>query len=433
MIPFIEKQSPEKIKRFQESKLQALFAYLKEKSPFYQSLFKREAVDIAQVWHLEDLANLPVTTKEDLQHFNSEFLCVDKRKIVDYVNTSGTSGLPVTFGLTNKDLDRLAYNEFLSLSCTGGSADELYQLTTTIDKRFMAGLAYFLGARKLGAGIIRVGSGVPEMQWDIIQKLEPTALIAVPSFIVKLLDHAQSNGIDYQSTSIKKIICIGENIRNLDFSLNTLGKRIHNLWKVDLYSTYASTEMGASFTECAAGKGGHHHPEIIITELLDELNQPVKDGEPGELTITTLGVEGMPLLRFKTGDICISHSGTCTCGRTTPRLSPVLGRKQQMIKYKGTTLYPQSIHDALNEVEFVKNYVVETYTNGIGTDEVLLHIGCGDITDSYKNYLHEHLRCKLRVSPSLSYKPVAEILKIQLPESSRKPITFIDKRINNYK
>ena len=428
-ISLIEFQPSATIKAFQESKLRELLHYLAEHSPFYQQAFAEAGVSMHEIRHLEDLVRLPVTTKRDLHERHADFVCVEPRHIVDYVCTSGTQGVPVTFGLTDKDLDRLAYNEYLSLGCAGGSADELYQLTTTIDKRFMAGMAYFLGARRLGAGIIRVGGGVVEMQWDTIQRLRPTALIAVPSFVVKLIDYAEAHGIDYAASSVRKIICIGENIRRPDFTLNTLGQRIRDKWDVKLHSTYASTEMGTSFTECEAGQGGHHHPELLIVEILDQFNQPVADGEPGEITITTLGVEGMPLLRFKTGDIGAAHHGTCACGRATMRLSPIVGRKQQMVKYKGTTLYPQLIHDALNEVEFVKNFLVESYTNDIGTDELLLHIGCHEPSDYAKADLSEHLRAKLRVAPTLVFKPVAEIHRMQFAGSVRKPTTFLDRRV----
>src|SRR5690606_18411458 len=123
-------------------------------------------------------------------------------------------------------------------------------------------------------------------------------------------------------------------------------------------------------TECEHGVGGHHHPELIVVELLDDDNQPVPDGEMGEVTITTLGVEGMPLIRFKTGDLCRAHREPCACGRTTLRLSPVLGRKQQMIKFKGTTLYPPALYDVLNLIDGVNDYVVEVYTNEVGTDAI---------------------------------------------------------------
>jgi len=124
--------------------------------------------------------------------------------------------------------------------------------------------------------------------------------------------------------------------------------------------------MQTAFTECSEGKGGHHQPALLIVELLDENNRQVKIGEPGEVTITTLGVEAMPLLRYKTGDICIAFDEPCLCGRKTLRLSPVIGRKKQMIKFKGTTLYPPALFDLLNEMEEIKDFVAEVYSNEIG-------------------------------------------------------------------
>lgn len=428
MLPEIETKSSSEIKLFQEKLLQQQLAYISKNSKYYQQVFQQNGIDFEEIKTLEDLQKIPVTTKDDLQKFNDDFICVPKNKIIDYVTTSGTLGDPVTFVLTEKDLERLAYNEAISFACAGGTEQEVYQLMTTIDRRFMAGLAYFLGARKLGAGIIRVGAGVPELQWDTIRKMKPTALITVPSFIIKLIEFAEKNNIDYKNSSVHKAICIGEPIRNSDFSLNTLGKKIKEKWNIELFSTYASTEMATAFTECQAGKGGHHHPELIIVEFLDDNNQPVKEGEAGELTITTLGVEGMPLLRFKTGDICFHHTSTCSCGRTTLRLGPIIGRKKQMIKYKGTTLYPPALYDILNNIEQVENYVVEVFTNDIGTDEILIHLAARDKTETLVTTIVEHFRAKLRVTPTIKFVSAAEINVMQNPEMSRKPLKFIDKR-----
>jgi len=328
MIPNIEIAPLSEIKSFQEKKLRELLVYLNKKSPYYKNLFKTKNIAIDSIQTLEDLAALPLTTKEDLQQNNDDFLCVPKHDIIDYVTTSGTLGDPVTFALTDNDLERLAYNEAISFACAGVKKEDILQLTTTIDRRFMAGLAYFLGARKLGAGIIRVGAGIPELQWDSIIKFKPSYLIAVPSFLLKLIEYATVNGIDLKTSGIKGAICIGEPLRNQDFSLNALSEKIKASWDIELFSTYASTEMSTAFSECEAQKGGHHHPELIITEILDVNNNPVKPGEVGELTITTLGIEAMPLLRFKTGDMVIAHTEPCSCGRTTMRLGPVVGRKK---------------------------------------------------------------------------------------------------------
>ncbi len=426
--PEIEFQPREVIKAFQEEKLKEHLAYLKAKSPFYQRMFMENNIEISDIKTLEDLTQIPVTTKEDLQKYNKDFICVPASEIRDYITTSGTLSDPTTFVCTDKDLDRLAYNEAISFAAAGGKAGDVYQLMTTLDKRFMAGYAYCLGIRMLGSGLIRVGNGIPELQWDTIQRLNPDTIICVPSFILRIVKYAEEHGIDYRKSSIKKAVCIGENLRNDDFSLNLLGKKIKEKWDIDLYSTYASTEMGTSFCECSAGQGGHHHPELIICELLDENNQPVKEGEVGELVVTTLGVEAMPLLRFKTGDIARFHYEKCSCGRTTMRISPIIGRKKQMIKFKGTTLYPASIFDVLDNTDYVVNYYVEVSSNEIGMDHVTTYIGVKEPKDEMIKDMKDRFRARLRVAPEVVFKEIDEIQKIVLPEIKRKPMKFVDLR-----
>jgi phenylacetate-CoA ligase len=330
--------------------------------------------------------------------------------------------------MTNKDLDRLAYNEEISFGCANITDKDIVQLMVTLDRRFMAGMAYFLGLKNIGAGMIRTGPGIPELQFDTIKRIKPTTIVTVPSFILKLIDFAEKNNIDYKNSSIQKAICIGEALRNDDFSLNTLGKQIKDKWNIELYSTYASTEMGTAFTECQHGKGGHHHPELVVVEFLDEHDNPVKEGEPGEVTITNLGVEAMPLLRFKTGDICRHYSDPCSCGRTTIRLGPVIGRKKQMIKYKGTTLYPPALYDLLYELEGVEGYLIEVSTNNMGTDDILIRIGTNQPSEKFEKSIKDHFRAKLRVAPNIVFESVEVLRKKQFPETSRKPITFVDNR-----
>ena len=385
-------------------------------------------VDINAVKTPGDLSALPVTGKEDLQRRNDDFLCVPRGKIIEYASTSGTLGSPVTIALTENDLDRLAYNEYNSFKCADGSSDDIYQLMLTLDRQFMAGIAYYSGIRKLGAGIIRLGPGVPSLQWETIRRLKPTAIVAVPSFILKLIQFANENKIDLNRSSVKKAICIGENIRNTDFSLNILGKKIKEGWDIQLYSTYASTEMQTAFTECREGQGGHLQPDLLIVELLDDNNQRVPPNKPGEVTITTLGVEGMPLLRYKTGDICMYNDGPCACGRTSLRLSPIIGRKKQMIKFKGTTLYPPALFELLNEMEQVLDFVVEVYSNEVGLDEVLLYLLPADQGEACDHSIRAYLQARLRVSPHITYVSAEKIQKMHFPESSRKIVRFVDRR-----
>lgn len=420
--------SASEIRQIQEKKFLETFRYALAKSPFYKSLYGAHGITEAKINSLHDLMKLPVVTKTDMQQANWDFLCVPRDMIAEYTATSGTLGSPVTIALTEKDLERLAYNEYMSFLCAEGSPKDIYQLLLTLDRQFMAGIAYYSGLRKLGAGIIRLGPGSPAAQWENINRLMPTALVGVPSMLLKLIDFARSQGLDLNTTTVKKAICIGENIRNQDFSLNVLGRKIQSVWDIKLFATYASTEMQTAFTECSEGAGGHLQADLIIVELLDDDGIPVPQGSAGEVTITTLGVEGMPLLRYKTGDICIAHSNRCSCGRNTLRLSPVLGRKQQMIKLNGTTMYPPALFDVLNGMEEIRDYVVEVFTNDMGTDEVVLYIQPVRQDQELVQKLRLDLQSRLRIIPQLQCVNADEMRVLQFPEGSRKALKFKDLR-----
>lgn len=425
----IEFCTAEEIKAFQNEKLKDALLYLSEHSPFYQRMFKENNINIADIQTVDDLVNLPFTEKKDLQLHNQEFLCVPTDKIIDYITTSGTLGDPVTFGCTDSDLERLAYNEKKSFECAGLKPGNIVQLMTTLDKRFMAGLAYFLGIRKLGASVIRVGNGMPELQWDTINRLKPDTLMCVPSFILRLIEYAEQHDIDYRNSSVKRIIGIGEGLREQDFNLNLLGSRIKEKWDVELYATYSSTEMGATFSECPNGCGGHVHPELIIVEIIGDDNKPVKDGEVGEVVVTTLGVEGMPLLRFRTGDMSSKITERCDCGRYSYRLTPLVGRKNNMIKLKGTTIYPPAINDVLDNTPYVVNYVVVVQNSFAGTDEVVVKVGITSPQhfDVIKD-LKDRFRSRIRVAPIVEILSPEDVNKINNPANNRKPIKFIDNR-----
>lgn len=428
LYPKIETFSRDTIQQFQESKLKELLVYLEKYSPFYQKLFKENLIDINDIKTLEDLQNIPTTSKNDLQQHNHDFFCVPLDKIVDYSTTSGTLGDPVTFGLSDNDLERLAYNEAISFACAGVQKGDVVQMITTIDKRFMAGLAYFLGLRKMGASVVRMGPGIPELQWDSILRYKPKYLITVPSFLLKMIDYAEKHGLDYKNSSVYGAICIGEGLKNQDFTDNILSKKIKEKWDIKLFSTYASTEMSTAFTECEFQVGGHHHPELIITEVLDDNENPVQEGESGELTITTLGVEAIPLLRFKTGDLVKAHYEPCQCGRSTMRLGPVVGRKQQMIKYKGTTLYPPAMNDILNDFNNILCYQIVIQSDEIGLDEIIIKLSTDNEDENCVNDIRDHFRAKLRVSPKIEVLDFEVLSKIVFNPISRKPINFIDLR-----
>lgn len=415
------------IKELQWLQLKKQLVYLKLNSPFYKKVFKRDNIDVNAILSYNDFSLLPLTTKEDLQEYNEDFISVPVEEIIDHVTTSGTLGKPVSLALNNADLDRLTNNELESFKLAGVKKEDVVQITTTLDRRFMAGLAYFLGLRKLGAGIVRTGSGLPQMQWDSIERFKPKYLVAVPSFLLKMVEYAEANSIDFKNSSVKAAICIGEPVRNIEFELNSLGRRLKELWDIEIYSTYASTEMATAFTECEIHKGNHAQPELIFTEILDQEGKHVVPGEIGELVITTLQMETMPLLRFATGDMLTYTEEPCECGRNTLRLSPVIGRKKQMIKLKGTSLYPQSIVEVLNGINTVDSFVIEARRDELGLDTVTVKIPETVALEEIK-ILREQFKSRLQVSLEIELVSPGEIERLVYPGESRKPQVFRDFR-----
>lgn len=426
MLPQIETKLLAEIKAFQEGKLQEALHYLSLHSPFYKELFAKYKIDISAISSIEDLQRLPTTSKEDFSKYNDNFLCADRAQVADYCTTSGTTGGSVVIALTAKDIERLAYNEAISFACADGKAGDVYQLMLTLDRHFMAGMAYYAGIHKLGASTVRVGPGPPQMQIENILRFKPTTLVAVPSFLLRLAEYAEANGIDLNKTSVQRAVCIGESIRDEAFAENALSSRLRSKWDIKLYSTYASSEMQTAFTECSEGHGGHHHPELLIVEILDDAGNQLPAGQYGEVTITSLGVEGMPLLRYRTGDICAYYDEPCACGRTTLRLSPLSGRKNQMIKYKGTTIYPPAIQDALSTVREIQDYIIQISKSDIDTDEILIYICQNGSHDATEQKIRAALQSHIRVIPLLSFVSSATIQEMR-PANSRKPLTVIFK------
>lgn len=394
--------------------------YAKEKSPFYAKQLKDFTITEEAV---ADglLQKLPFTTKADISENNRDFLAVPISKVAEYVTTSGTSGAPITIFLTKKDLDRLAQNEKYALSCTGANHTDIFQLMTTIDRQFMAGLAYYLGVQEMDAGMIRIGPGVPALQWKSILENQVTVLIAVPSFIITLIEYAKNNGIDYKNCSVKKIICIGEALRENDFSLNILGRRIAEEWDVELYSTYASTEMGAAFTECEAQKGGHLNAAILHLEVIKEDGNHALDGEEGEIVITSLGTEGTPLIRYRTGDLARLYTQPCSCGRTSPRIGPIIGRKNQMIKYKGTTIFPKSIYEIFDAQTEVTCYKVEVSKDYLGNDLITVLLDRKIEKSPIMTRIIEDCQAKLKVVPHFVFLDADYLQSQVFKKNIRKP------------
>jgi phenylacetate-CoA ligase len=421
------------IKKVQERLLLETLHQAYEASPYYRRLFNKYRLVPSRIKGLEQLQRLPFTTKADIQKDNWAFLAVRRQDIAEVVSTTGTTGEPVFVALTNSDLERLAYNEEKSFSCAGVDKEDLFHIAVTCDNLFIAGIAYYSGLLRLGVSVVRIGPQNIFRHLELIKKILPTGIIAVPSFMVQLSKRATESGLDPKSLGLKKIVLIGDSIRNVDFRSNALGGLIETSFGDICYSTYGITEGQLSFCECQTRQGLHSHPELVIVEVVDEDGRPLPDGELGELVITTLQVVGMPLIRYKTGDITFKISELCSCGRNSIRIGPILGRKHLLLKIKGVTLYPKTIENAVLGISDVLNYQVEAYTGEDDySDHIILRIGSYRNDKEFKILLKRSVKAKARVTPDIVIESPEDVQKRLFEGGSRKPIIFKDSRRNIY-
>jgi len=393
------------------------FHYTAEHSPFYREMFR----GMKRVPRLEDL---PTVDKKTLSERNLDLLCVPREQVVEIVTTSGTTGRTLLWMFTESDLQRLAINERQSFECVGLTARDTALVAVTLDRCFVAGLAYWLGLRQLGCTAVRVGPSSPVMVLEMVERLQPTTIVAVPSFLKMVAEKAKEMGFDLANSSVKKTVCIGEPVRQPDFSPTSSGRAIEENWGARVFATYGVTELASSLCECEAGVGGHLHSDLLHIEILDDAGRPVSDGEVGEVVATTFGVEAMPLVRYRTGDCAALFRGRCVCGRATPRLGPVLGRKNQKLKIKGASVFPSALQAVLESVEGVDAFVIVARAESELSDSVEVLV-CGGASAAT---LREAFQGRVKIAPKIHQVPRSEIEALQMPPHSRKRRYFVDLR-----
>ncbi|MFA7230418.1 MAG: AMP-binding protein [Victivallaceae bacterium] len=395
--------------------------YCRAKSPYYAKMCKDlPAVTAENSFDL--LATLPFTGKNELADKNNDFVAAPECDVRDVAFSSGTTGAPLPIVYTENDLRRLAYNEQKAFVACGMTPDDRVLLTCTMDRCFIAGLAYREGARAVGATVIRNGLNSLASHAGVIALMKPDIIIGVPSFLKKLVNFLTAENID--TGFVKKLICIGEPIRDNNCQLTPAGNMLEKLWNAKVYSTYASSETITSFCDCEAGCGGHLHHDLAILEIIDDNGKVCSPGEQGEIVITPLQMEGMPLLRFKTGDIGRYFDGKCACGRSTPRLGPVVGRKQQMMKINGTTVYPETVFSCLESLPGIIDYhiVAQSHNGCLAEAEVTVSIGADAALTV--EIISDRISAAARVRLPVIIKPQEQVYQRIFSGASRKPVRF---------
>ncbi len=425
MAMTLRQAAPEEI---EQVRLKALRRHLAHAAtvPYFRDLFHKHGL-VPERAQILDLRDIPLLDRREIEATPQQFVPRPAPEIVDIAMTSGTTGKPMVVPYTAADLDRLAFNEEMGFRAAGITAADRALLTVTLDRCFIAGLAYYSGLTRLGATVIRSGPGQSARQWELINRFRPTVLVGVPSFLMALAAKGKALGFTPKEAGINKLVTIGEPLRRYDHSLTLLGRDLSRIWGAELFSSYGSTEMETAACECSAGIGAHIHPELLLVEIVDEAGKVVADGKPGEVIVTPMGVSGLPLVRFKTGDIARIHRDPCPCGLNSERLGAIEGRLAQRLKVKGTTIYPEMIFQALQERKEVGPVYIEVRNAYDLADEITVIAACDDHGVSERE-LADLLRSRLRLRPEVKIKPKREVIAAMNADGGRKPKKFFDFR-----
>lgn len=351
-------------------------------STFYKEVFEKNGITPDSIQTLDDLRKIPFTTKNDLRsHYPFGMAAIPIQKCVRIHSSSGTTGNPTVVLHSAKDLDQWANQVARCMYMVGLRDTDVFQNTSGYGM-FTGGLGFQYGAERLGALTVPAAAGNTKRQIKFITDFGTTCLHIIPSYATRLAEVMYEMGIDPRRDTKLHTVCIGAEPHSEEQR-----KRIEQLLGVKAYNCFGMSEMngpGVAF-ECPEQNGLHIWEDYVIPEIINpQTLEPVPEGEIGELVLTTINREAMPLLRYRTRDLTRFIPGECPCGRTHRRLARFVGRSDDMIILKGVNIFPIQIEKILmNFKELGSNYLITIETVGYN-DEMLIEVELSDLfTDDY--------------------------------------------------
>ncbi|MGB9711024.1 MAG: phenylacetate--CoA ligase [Thermodesulfovibrio sp.] len=416
----------QKLEELQFARLKRVLTRVYQKVPHYRKKFQDAGVNPSKLKSLEDIKCFPFTTKEDLfVDYPYGLLTVTPEKVIRLHTSSGTTGKPKAIFFSKKDINNSAELIARCLVMTGATKGDILQNSMTYGL-FTGAFVMHYGAEKVGILVIPAGPGNTERQINLMKDFGTTILHITPSYALYVASVLYEKGIDPRKELKLKRAYLGAE----PYSEETR-KKIENMLGIDIYNCYGLTEMngpGVGF-ECPYKEGLHIWEDNFLMEIINpETGAPLPDGEIGELVLTTLNREAMPLIRYRTRDLTRIISEPCKCGRTHRRISRILGRSDDMFIVKGVNIFPQQIEQVLMGIKGVaQNYqiVLESYDEMIVKVEIDRELFDGKIEKLIK--LKEEIVEKIRSATMV--KPKVELLEPgTLPVSEGKAKRVIDKR-----
>jgi len=405
-----ERISREGLSRLQKRRLGFILKYVYAKSPFYRRVFRASKVDPTDFRDLADIRRFPFTTKDDLRQYSypygGDFLCLPKRKLIGWHMTSGTTGRPTVGPYTLRD-HQTWMNVMARTLVTAGVRPGDVLLNIYGYGLFTGGLGFHQSCRLVGAAVLPWSVGRTEPMVQAIQDFKPTVMTGTPSYQLYVLETLRKNGIDPTETSIRLTIP-GAEVWNEEmrqriekgYGLKAKGGGARNV--------YGATELlgPGSGQECEEENGFHFWTDHFFLEVLDpETNEPVGPGEQGEMVVTTLTKEAMPLIRYRMRDLTILDDGDCACGRSAfPRCMWITGRVDDVIHYRGTKIWPGAIQQTMFKFPEVNDYLVEVDRSGDKGFRISVEVSsASDSRDLRARVVKELGRTLIFISPKVSF------------------------------
>jgi len=398
-------------------------------SPYYKEVLGREGISPERIRSVEDLGRIPFTTKEDLRRgFPYGFLAVPKDELVRLHASSGTTGTPTVVYHTRRDLETWADLVARCLYMVGMRKEDVFQNMMSYGL-FTGGLGLHYGAERIGALVIPSGAGNSRRQITLMRQFGTTAVHIIPSYALKLLETFQEMGLDPKEDTELRMAFVGAEPHTEE-----VRRRIEEAYGIDAFNSYGLSEMngpGVAF-ECPYKEGMHVWEDSYILEVVDpETLEPVPEGEEGELVLTALRREAMPLLRYRTGDLAFVYPDPCPCGRTHRRISRIKGRTDDMFIIKGVNVFPMQVEQVLMTFpEVGNNYVIVLEKAGpmdemvvrIEVREELLKGGIRKL-EELKERVKRALREEILVTPKVEFVEPGG-----LPSGQGKAVRVVDRR-----
>lgn len=426
--PRIEEMPKEDLQRLQYRLLKTLVYRLYSFSEFYHERMKAQGVHPDDITQLSDVRNLPFMFKSDLrEHYPDRLFTAPQEELVRYHVSSGTTGKPTVVGYTQRDIDNWTTSLARGLTSCGLGRGDVIQVSYGYGL-FTGGLGLHYGAERIGATVIPASVGNTERQIELMQDLRATAIACTPSYLLHMGEVAEKMGV-----SIKKDTSLRSAILGAEPWSEEMRTRIQEWLGVRAYDIYGTSELyGPLFCECSEQTGIHMWGDLALAEIIDpSTGEPLEPGERGELTVTMLQKEALPMVRFRIGDITQIDDAVCPCGRTHPRIKRIQGRVDDMLIIRGINVFPSQVEHALMGIQEVGSHfqIVVDRKSELDTMLIRVEVSPEAFSDRINDLMKIRNTVAQRLKGSLNVAVDVELVEPgSLPRFEGKAKRVIDRR-----